>query len=71
MEPHHPRGRIGVNILYYFWITPTKHNWIHAYGKEARERGYLQPEFDGRKSTPETPNPWLGKEPIKKDEHKN
>ena len=66
LDPHHPKGRCGENILYYFWIVKSYHDWIHANGKEARSLGFLAPEFDGRISNSKTPNPWLGKEPKKK-----
>lgn len=56
MEPHHPKGRQGARIMCYVWLCGTCHQWIHDNGKLARERGMLLPEFDGRKSTPETKN---------------
>ena len=41
MEPHHPKGRHGVNILIYIWVHPQCHRWIHNNPKEAQEKGLL------------------------------
>ena len=56
MEPHHPFGRLGARLLLYVWICPEFHAWIHDNRKEATRIGAIMPEFDGRKSGPETPN---------------
>ena len=42
MEPHHPKGRHGENILRYFWIHSHCHRWIHDNPKEATEMGLLE-----------------------------
>lgn len=41
MDPHHPAGRIGENILNYFFVHRTCHTWIHNNPKEAKSRGLL------------------------------
>jgi len=41
MEPHHPRGRAGDNLLAYFWVHPSCHRWIHDNPAAAEERGLL------------------------------
>lgn len=57
MSRHHPAGQGGANILVYTWIDWAGcHERINHNTKWARETGRLLPEFDGRKSTPETPN---------------
>ena len=56
LEPHHPAGRVGPRILQFRYLCHQDHQWVHDNSKEARERGLLLPEYDGRKSTPETPN---------------
>jgi hypothetical protein len=57
MDPHHPMGQAGAHILIYVWVCRPFHTWIHDHGQRARELGYLQPEFDGRKGGPDTPDP--------------
>jgi hypothetical protein len=42
LEPHHPKGRHGENILEYFWIHPACHRWIHDNPKEATQMGLLK-----------------------------
>jgi len=43
MEPHHPCGRDGTNILLYTWLHPTCHRWVHMNPKAARDCGMLWP----------------------------
>lgn len=62
---HHPKGRLNERIMFYFYVTASKHNEFHARGEWAREHGYILPEMSGRQSEPDTPNPWKGKEPRK------
>lgn len=49
-EPHHPLGRIGCRILFYVWVTPELHQYIHQYPDIAREKGWILPEMSGRTS---------------------
>ncbi len=58
MEPHHPFGRVKERLLIYVWICKGLHQWIHDNGKVARELGWIQPQFDGRKADPSLPRPW-------------
>jgi hypothetical protein len=41
MEPHHPKGRANENILFYWWMHPECHAWIHAHPNEARKQNLL------------------------------
>lgn len=59
LDPHHPYGRKGERILMYVWIQKNRHEYIHDHAKWAREKGWLQPEFDGRKGDGTTPKPWM------------
>lgn len=58
LEPHHPLGRLGCRILFYRWVTPTLHEWIHKRGEWARGLGLILPEMSGRESGPEQPDPF-------------
>ena len=49
MEPHHPAGRIGANIMRFVWLCRPCHLMIHHKSKWARETGRLLPEYEGRK----------------------
>lgn len=55
-EPHHPAGRACELILIFVWICHDCHQRIHDNGTWARETGRLLPEFEGRRSTPDTLN---------------
>lgn len=58
LDAHHTHGRAGRNILRFVFICRSLHTKIHANGKLAREAGWLQPEYDGRQSTEDSPKPW-------------
>lgn len=58
LEAHHPLGRVGCRILFYRWVTPTLHEWIHKRAELAREEGLILPEMSGRESGPEQPDPF-------------
>jgi len=42
MEPHHPKRRLGDNLMYYKYVCQECHRWIHENGKKAKELGYLE-----------------------------
>jgi hypothetical protein len=42
MEPHHPLGRHGENILYYKWVHGSCHRGAHDKPKLATQRGWLE-----------------------------
>lgn len=58
LHPHHPFGRVACRILFYRWVTPTLHYWIHKRAAWAREQGLILPEMSGRESGPEQPDPF-------------
>lgn len=41
MEPHHPCGRDGTNVLLYVWVCIPCHRWVHDNPKEATRIGML------------------------------
>lgn len=43
MDPHHPKGRAGVNKLQFIWVHRECHDYIHKNPKLATERGWLTP----------------------------
>jgi hypothetical protein len=50
VEPHHPLGRVGCRVLFYVWVTPELHRFIHENAEIARSRGWILPEMSGRES---------------------
>lgn len=58
LHPHHPLGRVACRILFYRWVTPTLHDWIHKRAAWAREQGLILPEMSGRESGPDQPDPF-------------
>lgn len=42
LEPHHPNGRTGKNILDFKFTTRERHKWIHEHANEARKLGWLK-----------------------------
>lgn len=59
LEPHHPYGRRGENLLRFVFICRSLHHIIHAHSDAAKEAGWLQPEYSGRIKTGGEPEPWL------------
>lgn len=57
-EPHHPLGRVGCRVLFYVWVTPDLHRFIHDNAEQARDRGWILPEMSGRESGPDQPDPF-------------
>lgn len=41
MEPHHPKGRRGMNLLIYKWVHPLCHRGVHDNPKAATKHGWL------------------------------
>lgn len=58
LHPHHPLGRVACRILFYRWVTPTLHDWIHKRAAWARAQGFILPEMSGRESGPEQADPF-------------
>lgn len=42
VDPHHPGGRVGENLLTFFLICRDCHDWIHANTKAARVEGWMK-----------------------------
>lgn len=42
MEPHHPKGRRGMNILYYKWVHSACHRGAHHEPETATKQGWLE-----------------------------
>jgi hypothetical protein len=40
-DPHHPKGRVGRNLLNFMLISRRSHDEIHNYPNAARAAGYL------------------------------
>jgi hypothetical protein len=55
---HHPRGRSGARMLVFVPTCLNCHTFIHGNPKLAKEKGWLQPELDGRKPDEFTQNPF-------------
>lgn len=45
LQIHHPKGRIGNNILYYKYACSHCHTWIHENANESLKLGYLEKEY--------------------------
>jgi hypothetical protein len=73
-ERHHPAARNKYHILLYRFCTPKLHEHIHGLARWARQVGLLLPEFEGRESKDNQPDPLLALpelEEIKKHHNLN
>jgi hypothetical protein len=41
MDPHHPGGRLGANLLIYFRVHRGCHELIHRDERLAKEKGWM------------------------------
>lgn len=55
---HHPLGRQYCRIVFYRHCTDALHDFCHGQAKLARKIGALLPEFEGRDSPPDQPDPF-------------
>lgn len=59
LERHHPYGRANANILRYIYITKAFHAEIHGNMKWAKQKGWIQPAYDGKPDNGNVPIPWI------------
>lgn len=53
MEPHHPCGRSGTNILLFVWLHPACHRAVHDDPAQASRSGMLWPGRNRKMCSPE------------------
>lgn len=59
LEPHHPFGRHGANLLRVVMLCHRcHHERIHGQPAWAHAAGWLQPEFSRKQPDPTRPRPW-------------
>lgn len=45
MDPHHPKGRWGSDVLEFVWLHRRCHEWVHRNPEAAKEKGLLYPQI--------------------------
>ena len=60
IDAHHPHGRAGMYVTVFVKICRSLHDKIHQRSREAKECGWLQPQYDRPDDFSATaPRPWI------------